>query len=323
MPDTMRALQIESPENVAVVEATIPTAGPGELLVKVQAVTACTQWDLTLLAGKDIFERPDYPVYPIPIGVPGHEMAGDVVAVGTGVTELRVGDRVAAWSSRASQAEGRFGYYADFAAVPEDCLLKIPDHLSYVEAAPLELAMCVAASVRQAGDLAGKDVAIGGAGPAGLIAIQMVRTLGARTIIAFDPIETRRSLALELGADLALDPGSSESLALDSSATDIAIECAGAAASAENLMRVTSGGVHLFGVVHGEIRYNMSHWGRNVSLRGYPGHTLESAEYALAMMAKGAVRTGPIIGAEVDFDTYKEGIDMLRVGSIAKLCVRP
>jgi len=40
-------------------------------------------------------------------------------------------------------------------------------------------------------------------------------------------------------------------------------------------------------------------------------------------MAKGAVRTKPIIGAEVDFDNYTKGIDMLRAGSIAKLCVRP
>jgi len=320
MQETMRALQIVAPEQVRIVSLEVPQPGPGEVLVKVRAVTVCSHWDLTLLAGKDIFERPGYPKYPIPVGVPGHEMSGEVVALGAGVVAFRVGNRVASWTARAAQKQG---YYAEYAAVPEDCLLRVPDHLSYPEAALLELGMSVACSVRRTGDLAGKTVAIGGAGAAGLLALQMVRALGARRILVFDPVEARRKIALELGADRALDPASPESQALSVETAQVAIECAGSAASAENLMRITKRDVHLFGVVHGSIRYTIEHWNRNVSLHGYPGHSLESAEFALAMMRSGAVRTAPLVGATVGFETYLEGIAKAKAALVPKVCVVP
>jgi len=321
IPKEMRGLQIVAPGRVEVVTVGTPKPARGEVLVRVRAVSVCTHWDLTILAGKDIFERPGYPKYPIPVGIPGHEMSGEVVALGEGVTALRVGDRVATWSSRASQKT--IGYYAQYAAVPEDCLLTIPNNLSFVHAAPLEMGMSVAGSVRAMGDLAGKCVAVGGAGPAGLIGIGMIRALGARQILVFDPLEKRRKLALELGADRALDPSSQESLALSPRTAQVALECAGNAASAENLMRVTTGAVHLFGVVHGQIRYGIEHWGRGVTLAGYPGHSVESGEFARAMMAGGAVRTDRIIGKTVGFADYLDGIEVLKTGAIPKLCVVP
>ena len=323
MAEMMKALQIVAPGKVEIVDVAVPEPGPDEVLVEVKAITACTQWDLTLLSGVDIFERMGFPKYPIAPGVPGHEMAGVVVARGSEASVFSPGDRVAAWDSRASQLPGRIGYYAQFAAVPEDCLLPIPDSLTFVEAAPLELGMCVAASVRQAGDLSGKRVAVGGAGAAGLVALQMAKALGARHVIAFDPVAARRELALALGVDDALDPVSEECAALRPGSADVGIECSGRAASAENLLRIATGGVHLFGVVHGQIRYTMDHWGRNVSLHGYPGHTRESAELALALMSCGAVRTKEFIGAEVPFEKYLEGMDMVKRGEIPKLCIIP
>jgi len=320
MAKTMKALQILGPGEVRIVSVPVPQPGEREVLVKVRAVTVCTHWDLTLLAGTDIFGRPGYPKYPIHVGYPGHEMAGDVVAAGPAASAFRTGDRVAVWTSRATGVQG---YYAEYAAVPEECLLRIPDHLSYPEAAPLELAMSVACSVRQMGDVAGKRVALGGAGAAGLIALQMIRVLGARQITVFDPVETRRALAVDLGADRALDPDSPESRALPATMAELAVECAGSAASAENLMRVTTGTVHLFGVVHGEIRYNVDHWGRGVTVAGYPGHSRESGDFALAMMRSGALRTAPLVGKTVTFGSYLEGIDALKAAVVPKVCVVP
>ncbi|MDP6125077.1 MAG: zinc-binding dehydrogenase [Candidatus Latescibacteria bacterium] len=323
MAKEMRALQITAPGEAQIVNVEVPTPPPGEVLVRVEAVTICTQWDLTMLAGKDIFERPDYPKYPIQVGVPGHEMSGVVVDVGPKSSWCQDGDRVAAWSSRGSQRKGRMGYYAEYAAIPVEDLMVAPDHLSFEEIAPLELAMCVAASIRQAGDLAGKRVAVGGAGPAGLFAIQMARTLGAKRVVAFDPQESRRSLATELGAEVAYDPTSDDSAALGDRDFDVAFECSGVAASAQNLMRVTSGGIHLFGVVHGTIGFKTDHWGRNVALHGYPGHNYESAEMAMALISSGAVKTRPIVNRTVGFEDYLEGIESLKDGSAAKLCVVP
>ncbi|MCC7265217.1 MAG: alcohol dehydrogenase catalytic domain-containing protein [Candidatus Latescibacteria bacterium] len=323
MAQQMRALQIVAPGDVQVVQVEVPQAAQGEVLVRIRAATVCSHWDLTMVAGRDIFERPDYPKYPIEAGVPGHEVAGEVVAVGAQVEVFKVGDRVAAWSSRSSQLPGRLGYYAEYAAIPAADLMPVPDHLSLEEAAILELAMCVAASFRQAGDLAGKRVAIGGAGAAGLIALQLARALGVRRVEVFEPTAARRELALSLGADLAYDPVSPASLALGARTYEVAFECAGAAVSAQNLMRVTTGPVHLFGVVHGEIRFTMDHWGRNVHLCGYPGHSRESAELAMALIAGGSVKVKPIIGMKVDFEHYREGLDRLKDGAAAKMCVVP
>lgn len=323
MAGSMRALQILAPGEVRVVQVEVPKAAPGEVLVRIRATTVCSHWDLNMVAGRDIFERPGFPQYPIPVGVPGHEVAGEVVEVGAEAEGFSPGDRVAAWSSRSSQRPGRLGYYAEYAAIPAADLMKVPDHLPLEEAAILELSMCVASSFRRAGDLAGKQVAVGGAGAAGLLALQMARALGARRVEVFEPNPARRALALSLGADLAYDPASPESQALGARSYEVAFECAGAAVSAQNLMRVTSGPVHLFGVVHGEIRFDMDHWGRNVQLCGYPGHSRESAELAMALIAGGAVKVKPLIGMKVDFEHYREGLERLKDGAAAKMCVVP
>jgi L-iditol 2-dehydrogenase len=319
----MRALQIVAPNDARVVRVEVPEIAANEVLVKIKAATVCSHWDLTMMGGRDIFERPGFPKYPIPAGVPGHEVAGEVVALGTNAKAFHVGQHVAAWSSRHSQDEGRLGYYAEYAAIPEGDLLAVPDTMPMEEAAILEMTMCVAASFRQAGDIAGKNVAIGGAGAAGLLALQISRSLGARRVDVFDPTESRRTIALALGADKAMDPASDMSLALSPGSYQVAFECAGVAASAENLMRVTTGNVHLFGVVHGEIRFNMDHWSRNVHLCGYPGHSRESAELGLALMACGGVKVKPIIGITVGFDGYAEGLAKLKTGVVAKMCVVP
>lgn len=323
MPNTMRALQIVAPNDARVVTVDVPQIGAGDVLVRIKAATVCSHWDLSMLGGWDIFERPGFPKYPISPGWPGHEVAGEVVAVGEGVDAFRPGDHVAAWSSRHSQQEGKLGYYAEFAAIPAEDLLTVPESMPFEEAAILEMAMCVAASIRQAGDLSGKPVAIGGAGAAGLLALQMARSLGARRVDVFEPTESRRELAFTLGAHAAFDPASDDAKALSPRTYEVAFECAGAAASAQNLMRVTSGSVHLFGVVHGEIRFTMDHWSRNVHLFGYPGHSRESAELGLALMACGGVKVKPLIGVTVGFDNYLDGIARLKTGEAAKMCVVP
>ena len=63
--------------------------------------------------------------------------------------------------------------------------------------------------------------------------------------------------------------------------------------------------------------------GRSVALHGYPGHTHESAQMAMALISSGAVNTRPIVGKTVNFDSYLEGIESLKDGTVAKLCVVP
>src|SRR5687767_8410107 len=103
-------------------------------------------------------------------------MTGEVVALGPGVNEVAIGDRVAAWRDAGAR---RQGCYAQYVPCLAENLLKIPPNLAPEEIASLELAMCVQVSFNQLAKLAavhGKRFGICGLGPAGLIALQMARS---------------------------------------------------------------------------------------------------------------------------------------------------
>ena len=184
----MRAIQITEPGRFRIVDTPEPQAGPGEVLIAVQACVTCPHWDTTIFRGVDIFERPGHPKYPIPVGYPGHEVSGRVEAVGEGVTALRVGDRVATLKAG---GESNPGFYSELIARPADLVVRIPDNTSYEAAASMEMAFHMSPYVHALGDIAGKRVGIVGLGPAGIIAMQMVRAEGAGAVVAIDLVPER------------------------------------------------------------------------------------------------------------------------------------
>ena len=97
----MKGLQITAPGRFQLVDAPDPEPYADEILIKVHVCNSCTHWDLSIWEGYDIFGRPGgAPAYPYAIGGPGHEWAGEVVAVGRDVTGVRPGDRVSTGGSR-------------------------------------------------------------------------------------------------------------------------------------------------------------------------------------------------------------------------------
>ncbi|MDQ2732069.1 MAG: zinc-binding dehydrogenase [Armatimonadota bacterium] len=322
----MKILQVTAPGEFKILEQAVPEAGPGEALVKVLAVTTCPQWDLHLSHNEPMFVGHQFR-YPYTPGQPGHEMTGEVVAVGPDVLGLEPGDRVSAWRDPGS---ARPGCYAQYVVHRTEDLIRVPAHLPGEATAPLELAMCVGAvflMFRTMGGIEGKRFAVSGLGPAGLIALQMARAEGASSVTGFDLSEARRQMGLSLGLDKALDPRTlSQSKAPERPAPipfDCAVDCVGAKASVEFLMDQVKDIVALFGVQREPYEFQPRHWMGGLRLCGYKGHSRAAAEYAVDLIEQGQLQLSPLSTHNLPLESYGEAIRLLETQEAVKVCFWP
>jgi NADPH2:quinone reductase len=181
----IQVAQVGGPEVLTLVDVPVPNPKANEALVQIEAA-GVNFVDVYFREGR-------YPA-PLPF-INGQEGAGPVVAVGSDVTSLRLGDRVA--------YTGALGSYAEYAAVPADRLVKIPDELDFNQAAAAMLQGMTAHYLSHStypiknGDTVLIHAAAGGAG---LLLVQMARKLGAR-IIGTAGSEEKAQLARDAGAD--------------------------------------------------------------------------------------------------------------------------
>jgi 2-desacetyl-2-hydroxyethyl bacteriochlorophyllide A dehydrogenase len=211
-----RRVLMSAPGTVEVVTEAVPRLERGEALVELSVAGVCGS-DKAALHGEHAFMGPPY--------YPGHEVVGAVIEVGDGVDEVGVGDRVTVEPTIPcgrckpclNNAENlcenmqffgcgwREGAMADVFSVPAYRLHKIPAELTDNQAVLIEPLATGVHSVRMAGDLHGKAVAILGAGTIGLMTLIAAREAGARRIVSTDFVPAKRELALELGADAVVD----------------------------------------------------------------------------------------------------------------------
>ncbi|ULL16794.1 hypothetical protein DVH26_21505 [Paenibacillus sp. H1-7] len=317
---SMKALQIVDKETTELVRMPIPEPGPGQVLVKVTAVTTCPQWDLHIYYGKPMFTHQAYVPFPYPPGQPGHEMTGTVAKLGEGCTQFEPGQTVSAWKD---PGHNQLGCYAEYVVIDENFLLAVPKELHYTQVASLELAMCVGASVmklKRAVGIEGRRCAVNGLGPAGLIALQMLLAEGAAAVTGIDPNPERRQIARQLGADQAYEPGAPEVAPRGSeSAFDIAIDCVGYPEAVRYIMDHTTEAVALFAVQRDD--YILNH--KSLTVIGYPGHHREAAEYALELIAANRLNLAPLVSVELPLEAYTQAVDLLRSQKAVKVCFVP
>ena len=187
----MKILQLMAPKEVVIREVATPQPGPGEVLMRVTAVTTCPQWDLHLRHNEPMFVGHRLS-FPYTAGQPGHEATGVIEAIGPGVAELAPGDRVSAWRDPGHHVPG---CYAQYVVHRAENVIRVPTDLPDEALAPVELAMCVGTVFRMLKDMdavRGRCFGVTGLGPAGLVAVQMAKAEGARTIIGFDLHPERR-----------------------------------------------------------------------------------------------------------------------------------
>jgi len=222
MPKTMRAGVYREKGVVRVEEVPVPEVGDGEVLIKVAACGICGT-DI-----KKIFQR-----YVEPPQILGHELAGTVVAIGRGVSKWRLGDRVMSFHhtpcgecfycknrlfSQCKQYKstgltggftpngGGFGEYVKAMPwVADRGIVALPVNVSFEEATFIEPINTIVKAVQKARVAAGETVLIVGCGPIGLQLLMVTQTVGAR-IYTSDPMATRRTKSMKLGAVESFDP---------------------------------------------------------------------------------------------------------------------
>lgn len=323
----MKILQVGAYPAFAVLEAPTPEPGAGEVLLRVEAVTTCPQWDLHLRHNEPMFlgHRFEYPYTP---GQPGHEATGTIAALGEGVTGLALGDRVSAWRD---PGHGKQGCYAQYVILKAENVIPVPPELPFEATASVELAMCVGATflmLKAMNLLIGRRVGINGLGPAGLIAAQMAKAEGATEVIGFDLSAERCEFAVSrLGLDAAYDPRSApDSLVPGRSkpnALDCGVDCVGAKVSVEWLMDHVRETVALFGVQREDYTFAPRHYSPALRLCGYPGHSRAAAEYAVSLITSGQLDLAPLVSLSLPLERYNEGIDLLEKQQAIKVCFRP
>ncbi|MFG2140515.1 zinc-dependent alcohol dehydrogenase family protein [Streptomyces sp. NPDC048650] len=256
----MRALVVTAPGmagSTAVRELPDPRPGPDEVVVRVTSCGLCGT-DMHLLGG----ELPAA-VYPL---VPGHELTGEIVAVGGAVTGPAVGDRVAVdpnmpcgachycrigrgnlCEDYAAIGVTQNGGFAELVAVPARCCYVLPPALSEAAAGLVEPLSCAVHGLNRLPRRPGEHYLIYGAGTMGLMMAALVRTAGAASVSVVDLNEDRLAFAESFGVDAAvtdadeLGRGPGFEVVVDATGVIAAIE--------DGLGRVRRGGTFLqFGV---------------------------------------------------------------------------
>ena len=221
MREDMKALVLVEYNNFELKEVPLPKIDPKEVLIKVKACAICGS-DIHGMDGSTGRRRP--PV------IMGHEASGIIEEIGTDVVDHRVGDRVTFDSTIYCQEcyfckkgnvnlcesrmilgvsckeYNRLGAFAEYISIPEYILDKIPDEVSFEEAAMTEPLSIAVHAVRITNVQKGDTAAVFGAGTIGLLIIQTLKEAGCKPIIAIDIDDYKLSVARKLGADHGLDP---------------------------------------------------------------------------------------------------------------------
>ncbi len=296
-----------------------PTVGPSDVLVAVKACGIC---------GSDVHGLDGSTGRRIPPVIMGHEAAGVVAEVGSGVSEWELGDRVT-FDSTIYCRECHFcrkgllnlcdnrrvlgvsceeyrqdGAFADYVVVPQHLLYRLPEGVSFERAAMVEPFAVAQHSVSRSPLSPGDAAVVVGAGVIGLCMIQCLRASGCERIMAVDLDRDRLDLALGLGAERAFSPDSAdvraESLDLtEGRGADLAFEAVGITDTvklAVNCVR-KSGAVVLVGNVsptvelplQAAVTRELTLYGSCISRSEYPD--------CLDMMERGALNPDPLISA--------------------------
>ena len=314
----MKALLLSKYRQLEMAEVPTPSAGAGEVLIRVGACGIC---------GSDVHGYDGSSGRRIPPIVMGHEAAGRLAAVGAGVAGLAEGDRVTFDSTIYCGACGfckrgevnlcdhrqvlgvscgdyrRAGAFAEFVTVPARVVYKLPESISFVEAAMLEAVAVAIHGVSLARITAESTALVVGAGTIGVLTLQALRAAGCKRVFVSDVDATRLKLAKELGAaDVLLADQDVTAQILQRTGgvgVDVAIEAVGRNETVSAaIASVRKGGtVVLVGNISPEVTLPLQKVvTRQIRLQG---SCASAGEYpqAIELMARGAIRVKPLITA--------------------------
>ncbi len=290
----------------------------------------------------------------------GHEYAGEVVAVGSTVDEFQVGDRVVVEAhmgcrrcencirglytaclnygnrARGHRANGftTNGGLAEYVVNHINTLYHIPDAVTYEAAVVVMTAGSPLFGLQNAGGyLVGETVVVLGPGPVGLMAVQLVKAMGAVRVILTGTRESRLRLGKKLGADILVSSKEEDPVAAVIEATrgkgaDLVIDCAGADDTFDQAIKMAKPGgkVLLVAFYHGPVTADVSYAvRRNVTIYTERGEGGTSVGRALALLAAGRIQAGPLVTHTFPLAEVRRAFEVLekRIGDPIKVVLHP
>lgn len=302
-----------------------PEPGPGELLIKVHRCGICGT-DLSMTRG----EQWDFPAG----SQVGHEYAGEVVALGSGVQGYKRGDSVAVLPSKACghctacdhgnhtlcrNEGGLMVGFAEYAVIPAGLAVRLPSTLSMADGALVEPLSVSLYGVRRSGLQPGDSVLVLGGGTVALYAIYWARRLGAGRIVAMSRSARRRELCLAMGADAFVSYSEHEQSeiaeAFAGEAPKLVFECVGTLGMLEKSVQLVAPFGHIISlgfctapdpIVPAIVSYKCA------TLQFLVGYTLGEFEYVANEMDKGHVDPKSIITHSATLDDLPAMMARLR-----------
>ncbi|MGC9346894.1 MAG: zinc-dependent alcohol dehydrogenase family protein [Anaerolineae bacterium] len=318
----MKALVVTQPNEAEVQDRSLPQPGPGEALVKVAVCGICGT-DVHIFRGEYMG---DYPV------VPGHEFAGEVVAVGENVTRVESGDRVAVEPNIACgrcynclhnrqnfclnwQAIGvtRPGAMAEYVVAPEENVFKIGD-LAFEQGAFVEPLSCVIHGIERAEIRMADRLAILGAGPIGILHVQLALSRGATDVTVLERQAARAQLAEDYGAHHIVR----ELHELPEDAYDVVIDATGALPVMSRTIALArkGGTVLLFGVPPRGAELELDAFAifeKGLTLRS-SYTSLRNSYQAVDLLQSGVVDVYDLISHRLPLPQFEEGVKLIEEG---------
>jgi L-iditol 2-dehydrogenase len=330
--DTMAAVVKTTPGvgHVEFLRVPEPECGPGRVKIEVAFSGVC---------GTDLHVYHDrFRNYP-PV-ILGHEFSGIVTETGAGVQRARVGDRVTVFPAsavicgsceycrrgyylfcpaRRGMGHGVHGSFTRFVVVREDQVYHLPPNVPLEDGALTEPFACAVQAVEELGEIRlGDTVLISGPGPIGLLCLLLLRGR-AKTIVAGTATDAMRlELAGRLGAEVLADVSREDLLSVVERETcgrgvDVAMECAGSAASVANCLQAAGklGRYVQLGIIGSEafVPFDLLLY-KQLRLQGSVGYSVKTWARVMQILEQGKVSLAPLITHKLPLSRWREAFDL-------------
>lgn len=328
----VKAGVLEKPHVFGIKEVEIPDPGPNEILVKTKAVGIC---------GSDVHYYVEGRIGSYIVNEPlilGHETAGVVAKVGSNVTHLKEGDRVALEpgvpcgctdfvkrglynlcpSIRFFATPPVHGTFAEYFVHDANYAFKLPENVSFEEGAMCEPLSVGIHAARQGGIGLGSRVLITGAGPIGLVNVLAARAAGAGIIAVVETHKNRLSMAKECGATHVIESFEQAKILseldkiTDHTGVDVVIECSGAGPAAQTAVKALKpGGTLVFVGLFSQLEVPMDLNAITQKELTYKGVFRYRNTYptAIDLMASGRINVKPLITKRFPWEQVKDAMD--------------
>ncbi len=343
---TMKAVIKEQtgPGHIRLASRPVPEPGPGEVLVKVLAAAICgtdvhiNQWDDW--AQKRI--RPGVVI--------GHEFAGEVVEVGSGVTGVKAGDIVSAEShivcNTCEMCHNGYrhvcyntrlfgvnvdGCFAEYTVLPEENAF-VCDPAVPLEISSLMEPLGVAVHGIMEFPVAARTVAIIGCGPIGAMAVAVAKKVGAAQVIALEPNAMRGKMALDMGADHLVNPieqnpaEAVKALTHGGRGVDVVVDYSGNVGAIRSSLEYCKpeAKVVAVGIPSKPIEFNMGEFVyRGLTMKGIAGRLMYQNWEQMRGLLAGGLDISPVVTHRLPLEDFETGLGLMERGECGKALLMP